>query len=68
MIKIKTYKIRPNGLRGTSIGLPKVWIDDLQLQPGDVIDFYRDEKDWLILIPNRHKSESGGNGNDKDST
>ena len=53
MIKIKSYKIRKQGMSGTSVGLPKVWLDDLNLKPGDKIDFYRDEEDRLILTPNK---------------
>lgn len=29
--------------------LPKVWVDDLNLKPGDQLDFYRDENDRLII-------------------
>ncbi len=57
MIKIKTYRIRLHGLRGTSIGLPKVWLDDLKLKPGDKIDFYRDEEDQLILKANKESGD-----------
>ena len=53
MIKIKSYKIRKQGMGGTSVGLPKVWLNDLNLKPGDKIDFYRDEKNQLILKANR---------------
>jgi len=53
MVKIKSYKIRQEGLRGAAIGLPKVWLDDLNLKYGDKIDFYRDEEDRLILTPNK---------------
>jgi len=53
MIKIKSYKIRKQGMSGTSVGLPKVWLDDLNLKPGDKIDFYRDKEDRLILTPNK---------------
>jgi len=50
MIKIKSYKIQQQGLRGAAVALPKVWLNDLKLKPGDSIDFYRDEEDRLILV------------------
>ena len=53
MIKIKSYRVQQQGTRGRAISLPKVWIDDLKLKPGDRIDFYRDEKNQLILKANR---------------
>jgi len=53
MVKIKTYKIQQEGLRGAAIGLPKVWLDDLHLKYGDRIDFYRDEEDRLILMASK---------------
>ena len=53
MIKIKSYRVQQQGLRGRVVSLPKVWIDDLRLKPGDMIDFYRDEKNQLILKANR---------------
>jgi bifunctional DNA-binding transcriptional regulator/antitoxin component of YhaV-PrlF toxin-antitoxin module len=49
-VKIKIYKIQQSGLRGNQITLPKVWIDDQMLSPGDQIDIYRDSEDRLILI------------------
>ena len=58
MIKIKTYKIQPQGIRGKAISLPKVWLDDLNLQPGDTIDFYRDAEDRLILVPEKQGQTS----------
>ena len=62
MIKIKTYRIQEQGIRGKAIALPKVWIDDLRLKPGDAIDFYRDEEDRLILVADRndrHEKDEG---------
>jgi len=53
MVKIKSYKIRQEGLRGAAIGLPKVWLDDLKLKYGDKIDFYRDEENRLILMASK---------------
>ena len=56
-IKIKSYKIQKQGLRGKVVALPRVWLDDLNLITGDSIDFFRDEKDRLILVPNRKEAE-----------
>ncbi len=62
MIKIKSYKIQKQGHAGVALTLPKVWIDDMKLKPGDAIDVFRDEVDNLILRVrkngNRHEEES----------
>ena len=58
MIKIKQYKIQKRGLRGRVLAVPKVWLDDLNLQPGDTIDFYRDAEDRLILVPEKQGQTS----------
>lgn len=58
-IKIKEYKVPGRGANRVSITLPKVWIDDLQLHPGDRIEFYRDEADRLILIPKKEEQKAG---------
>lgn len=60
MIKIKKYKVRESGLRGRAISLPKVWVDDVGLRPGDIVNFYRDEKDRLILEADKHGGEDKG--------
>lgn len=57
MVKIKTYKIARKGVRGLSVALPKVWVEDLGLKPGDKLDFYRTEDDMLIIT----KSKERGN-------
>lgn len=56
-IKIKSYKVQQQGIRGKAIALPKVWLDDLNLVPGDKVDFYRDEEDRLILVANKKEQE-----------
>lgn len=50
--KIKEYKVQLQGTRGRAIGLPKVWLDDNQVEPGDSIEFFRekiDNHDCLVL-------------------
>lgn len=54
MVKIKEYRVSKRGIRGLAISLPKVWVDDSQLTPGDTVEFYRDEHDRLILIPKKN--------------
>jgi len=53
MIKIKEYKITKQGWRGNAISVPKVWVDDNNLGAGDVIEFYRDEHEHLVLVPKK---------------
>lgn len=48
-IKIKSYKVQRSGTQGLIVTLPKVWADDVNIEPGDDIDFYRNEQDDLIL-------------------
>ena len=50
MVKIKEYKIQKQGLRGLALTIPKIWIDDNFLRPGDVVEFFRDEENHLILV------------------
>lgn len=49
-VKIKTYQVGKRGQRGYMLSLPKVWIDDVGLLPGDKLDVYRDADDRLIII------------------
>jgi len=61
-IKIKSYKISKRGLRSFAVSLPAIWIRDMDLQPGDSVDIYRNENDELILkaekhFPNQENSE-----------
>lgn len=56
MIKIKTYKLARRGHRGFVLTIPKVWMDDLKIDAGDIIDVYRDEKDHLILVAKEVKA------------
>jgi len=56
MVKIKEYKISKQGWRGYALPVPKIWIEDNKLEQGDSIEFYRDEKDRLILVPKKHVS------------
>lgn len=50
-VKIKTYRVAKSGMRGNHLTLPKVWLDDLNLNDGDLLDIYRDENDRLIICP-----------------
>lgn len=49
-VKIKSYKVRNDGLRGLVISLPKAWTEDQDLEAGDVIDIYRDLEDHLVIV------------------
>ncbi len=55
MVKIKEYLIQKQGQRGRVLTLPKVWIDDNDLEFGDSIEYYRGEiaelegRDVLVL-------------------
>ena len=49
VVKIKEYRIRLNGRRGMVITLPKVWVDDKRLSPGDTLEIFRDIDGRLII-------------------
>jgi hypothetical protein len=49
MEKIRKYKIRRSGKRGYIITLPTEWVNDLNLEPGESITFFR-ENQKLVLI------------------
>lgn len=57
-IKIKEYKIRGKGKDGKyqNIYLPKEWVNDLGIKPGDVLEMYRDENDRLIISQQEHSA------------
>jgi hypothetical protein len=48
-VKIKTYKIAKRGIRGLSLSLPLVWVQDNALVPGDVLDILRTPDNRLII-------------------
>lgn len=49
LVKIKTYKLQAQGVRGRVLTLPKAWVEQQELSPGDSIDCYGDESGRLIL-------------------
>ncbi len=49
-IKIKTYRLRRSGLRGLTIHLPAVWIEDTGLKAGDSLDLYRTKENHLYIV------------------
>lgn len=51
MTRIGEYKVRQYAVRGLAISLPKVWFHDHGINPGDVVDFYRDDEDNLVIVP-----------------
>jgi hypothetical protein len=48
-VKIKSYSVGFSGRRGFVLTLPRVWLNDLDLQPGDKLDVFRDTQDRLII-------------------
>lgn len=47
MVKIKTFKIRES----RSIALPRLWLSDLGLHPGDSLDVFQDADGRLLIQP-----------------
>lgn len=58
MIKIKSYVISPKGYKLGIVTLPMVWRRDLGLSVGDRLDFYRDNRDRLIIIASKSSNTS----------
>jgi len=55
VIKINELKIREYGKRGYEITIPAVWVKDLKLESGDLVELYRDEEDRLILVAKKEQ-------------
>lgn len=54
LVVIKRYRINEKGHRGRTVSLPRVWLDDLALKPGDTLVLYRRAgSDDLIVRPDR---------------
>ncbi len=51
MVKIKSKRIRKNGLRENILSLPSVWLDELGLKAGDQLDIYQDTSGRLMICP-----------------
>ena len=60
-VKIKTFKIGRRGARGYTLTLPKIWLDDNALEPGDQLDVYRDNENRLIIIKSEKQYEQSKN-------
>lgn len=58
MLRVGEVKVRKYGYRGFAASLPKIWIDDRRLVPGDTLDVYRDQADNLVIAP-RENREAG---------
>jgi len=57
MEKIKEYRIQQYGKRAHLVTLPKIWITDNNLSPGEIIEFFREttpEYDRLIIQKKRN--------------
>jgi len=56
MQKIRQYKVRQDGKRGSIISLPKIFLTDNDLKPGDAIDIFRstiEGRDSLVVVINK---------------
>jgi len=54
MVKIKSFKIRES----KSIALPRVWLSDLGLKPGDSLDVFQDNDSRFVIVSPRHTEQS----------
>jgi len=47
MVKIKSFKVRES----CSVALPRLWMQDTSVKPGDSLDIYQDTAGRLIIVP-----------------
>jgi hypothetical protein len=58
--KIKEYRVQIQGTRGRVISLPKVFIEDNKVSPGDTLEIFRsiiDNADCLIIKVKKSQKE-----------
>jgi bifunctional DNA-binding transcriptional regulator/antitoxin component of YhaV-PrlF toxin-antitoxin module len=55
MIKIKSYTIKKRREGNITITIPKVWTSDHDLENGDHLEIFRDDKDHLIITASKRK-------------
>jgi hypothetical protein len=48
MEKIAEFKIRKYGLRGFQISIPRIWVNDNELNDGDKIPVFREGETLII--------------------
>ena len=56
-VKVRTYRIRAVGGRNYSVTLPPVWVQDMGLQRGDLLEVYRDTSSRLIIVAPKRESK-----------
>jgi hypothetical protein len=57
-VRVKSYRIRQDGMRGRVVTLPKDFLDEMQLRPEDRIAFYRKpDSDILMIVVERAGAE-----------
>jgi len=54
-IKVKSYKVQRHGARGTIVTIPKFWLDNNGLKPGDLLDMYIREDGVIEIEPPKFK-------------
>jgi bifunctional DNA-binding transcriptional regulator/antitoxin component of YhaV-PrlF toxin-antitoxin module len=56
-VKIKTYKVGKRGSRGYVLSLPKVWLEDVQMHEGDLVEVFRDTDNRLIIVRSENQDQ-----------
>lgn len=55
LAKLKEYRIGKRGIRGFNISLPKIFLEDNQIEAGDKVEMHRGQienhGDVLVIIP-----------------
>ena len=52
-ILIKKYKVCQRGDRGLVVTLPKAWADANDIKPGDVLDFFQENKEEITITKSK---------------
>lgn len=57
LAKIETYKVRQRGERGLEVSIPQVWAKDNDVEPGDILEIFRETDDNSLVIRKAPKEE-----------
>lgn len=52
MVRLKSFKVRES----KSIALPRIWLEDQGVKPGDNLDVFADAEGRLIIVPPKAKA------------
>jgi len=66
LVKIREYKLRPNGERGACITIPETWLIEKGIEVGDIISFFASPNSDDLVLRKSITSNSKDRGKEKD--